>query len=386
MKIKPRVDSRDFSLHTYGQVAGFIDEFDVDSPVVNDIQESGNVACTAYMCGGIGEDKDKIGYQVPDLFDRVPKNTQGADPKATIKETINGGLLPYGGTIRFKPFNSYFTAHTGDRYDFFDNCRSSLLVTKYSIGLWGKWYSNWGVGNIMETGGFFTNYHAVKCTGWKQINGEPHLVIDAFVGRPLHINRKNFNEWASSYGFGSVVLSTAEINERRDKLLKEKINDLMVNVIIILQQWKAQLLGQLTKKQSVGNIPTLYDVAYSLLGKHLTLDNTVDKNVGCGQAVSYVLKKYGCLIPNKGLAGTSSLNDWLRVNATEVGKPDVGCIIVSVTGTGNESRRGHIGVVGKWQIMSNNSITGLWDTQWTMDEWIQYYETEGGLDTHYYKI
>jgi hypothetical protein len=146
------------------------------------------------------------------------------------------------------------------------------------------------------------------------------------------------------------------------------------------------LLGLLRKKQSVGRIPSLYDTAYSLLGKHLTLNNTVDKNVGCAQATSYVLKKYGAMIPYGGISGTASLYEWLKKNATEVSVPRAGCIIISVTGTGNESVRGHVGVVGKNSIMSNNSKTGLWDYQWTLSEWLDYYETNGQLLTKYFII
>jgi hypothetical protein len=257
------------------------------------------------------------------------------------------------------------------------------MLTKYSIGLWGKWYSNWGDGNILEKGQYFTNYHAVKCTGWKQINGEPHLVIDAFVGRPLYINRKNFNEWASSYGFGSVVLSTEEISKMRIKTWKEQVNDLMVNLIISLKA----TLGELMKpKTSVGRIPTLYEVAYSLLGRRLTLDLNVPKEVGCAQAISYVLKRYGCLIPNKGISGTAGMYDWLKKNSVEIGNPEVGCILLYATGSGNGKIRGHVFVVGKNSLMSNNSNTGLFDYQWTQEKAKLYYEEHGGFKPHYFRI
>lgn len=130
----------------------------------------------------------------------------------------------------------------------------------------------------------------------------------------------------------------------------------------------------------------LYAYAYSLLGKHLTLDETVDKSVGCGEALSFVLDGFGYDIPKRGIPGTAGIYEWCKKNADEVETPEAGDIIVSVTGTGNGRCRGHCGVVGKFHIMSNNSRTGLWDDTWTMSEWKKYYQKYGALKTKYYRI
>jgi hypothetical protein len=212
------------------------------------------------------------------------------------------------------------------------------------------------------------------------------ISVQAWTGRKYYFTRDVFNWWAKTYGFDTMVLSTAEINARRDKEIKEKINDLMVNIIIILQQWKAQLLEQLTKKQTVGKVPSLYDVAYSLIGKHLTLNSDIPKEYGCAQAISYVLKQYGCDIPKRGISGTYSLYEWLQKNGVEIEKSEVGCVIISITNTGNGKCRGHVGIQGKYQILSNNSKTGLLDTQWVYSDWISYYKEYGNLTTKYYRI
>ena len=240
--IIPKFDSRALSFYKYyGTVAGFEDEYDVDSAVINDIQPCGDVRCTAYACVGVAEDKERIGYSVSDLFDRIESNTQGADPNVTIKEAITNGLMPEGGTIRFKPFSSYFTAHTGV-YDSFDNCRSALKLAKYSFMAWGPWYRTWGVSSILQSETDFSNYHAVKITGWTQKYGEPMLVIDAFVGRPLYMKRAVFNKWTEDWGFGSAVLSTEAISKMRIKTWTEQVNDLMVNLIVSIRGTLAELL------------------------------------------------------------------------------------------------------------------------------------------------
>jgi hypothetical protein len=122
------------------------------------------------------------------------------------------------------------------------------------------------------------------------------------------------------------------------------------------------------------------------MGRHLTLDLNIPKEVGCGQAMSYVLKKYGALIPNKGISGTASLYDWLKKNATEISIPRVGCIVIYVTGTGNGKIPGHVFVNGYRSMMSNSSKTGLWGCDWTIGEAKEYYEEYGGLKAHYFVI
>ncbi len=385
MKIFPKQDSRNLSFHNYsGQTSFFEDEFNVDSIIKNDTQPSGDVACTAYMVAGIGEDKDKVEYSHYDLFNRILSNTKGADPLVTIKECIKNGLLPVKRNERVKSFSSYFSAHTGI-FDAFDNVRSSLKLANYSIGLWGEWHGNWGTSHVMQKGTGFWGYHAIKCTGWKIVKGETVLVFDAFLGRELCMGRELFNKWASSFGFGSVVMSTQQIDKVRIKTWQEQINDLMVNLVIQLNAKVAELLQQISKKK-VGRIPSLYELAYSLLGKHLTLNPNIDKSVGCGQAMSYVLKKYGAMIPYGGISGTASLYEWLKKNATEVSVPRVGCIVIYVTGTGNEKIPGHVFVNGYRSMMSNSSKTGLWSCDWTIGEAKEYYEDYGGLKPHYFVI
>ncbi len=133
----------------------------------------------------------------------------------------------------------------------------------------------------------------------------------------------------------------------------------------------------------------LYDKAFSLIGHHCTLDKSIPFVVGCGQAMSYVLRQIAPdLIPLKGISGTA---EWATKMANssrfeEVPIPEVGSIIVSITGTGKGIIRGHIGVVGKNHIMSNRSADGTWEADWTHQHWIMYYHIFGGLQTKYYNV
>ena len=133
----------------------------------------------------------------------------------------------------------------------------------------------------------------------------------------------------------------------------------------------------------------LYDLAKSLLSMHLGLDKSIPWGVNCANAATHVLIKAGVKgLPAKGIAGTAALLSWLQSSSEfdEVDNPEPGDIIMSATGTGNGKCRGHVGIVGQHQIMSNNSETGLWDTQWTMDRWNDYYRAYGGILTRYFRL
>jgi hypothetical protein len=135
----------------------------------------------------------------------------------------------------------------------------------------------------------------------------------------------------------------------------------------------------------------IYITAKRLLGQHLTLDESVDKSVGCAQALSYVLKASGYSVPKKGIPGTVGIKAWCDKNAIPLNGPQVGAIIVSVT---EGDRHGHVGVCARYDfmypddfgIMSNDSRTGLWEVNWSLEEWKIYYEYKLGLQTFFYKL
>ncbi|RJQ33855.1 hypothetical protein C4568_03580 [Candidatus Parcubacteria bacterium] len=132
-----------------------------------------------------------------------------------------------------------------------------------------------------------------------------------------------------------------------------------------------------------------YDYAYQCLGQKKGLDRSIPKEVNCANALSHVLIGFGVSgLPIKGIASSATLDRWFAKSPgfEKVSEPQFGDIISSPTGSGNGKIRGHVGVVGKHQIMSNNSRTGLWQSHWTLKEWIDYYQKYGGLKTNYYRL
>lgn len=130
-----------------------------------------------------------------------------------------------------------------------------------------------------------------------------------------------------------------------------------------------------------------YALAKAEIGVHLSLNEAVPWGVGCAEAVSWLLKHFGVLnLPAGGIEGTASLQAFLIDNPQfqEIYTYTPGAILVAATGTGNGKIRGHTGVCGHTSIMSNNSETGRWDTQWNEERWVAYYEGYGGFKTRYF--
>ncbi len=135
----------------------------------------------------------------------------------------------------------------------------------------------------------------------------------------------------------------------------------------------------------------LYTLAKSLLGKRLTLDSSVPPALGCAEAVSFCLHSLDpVLVPSKGLQGTMALLKWMQNNQqhfTPVTRPSLGTIIVSPTGMGkNPSDHGHTGLVAKEGILSNESQSGLFREQWTLDAWDAYYVKALGFHVFYFDL
>ena len=140
----------------------------------------------------------------------------------------------------------------------------------------------------------------------------------------------------------------------------------------------------------------LYNAAKQNLGVHLTLDPSVPIEVGCAECQSKLMQIAGMSVPKNGIAGTIAFNEWFTVNPDfkEIFEPEQGCIIVAVTSTGNgKVKNGHIGTmaafnlmyVQDWGICSNDSNTGTLREQWSLKDFIAYYQTYGGLEIHMYR-
>lgn len=133
----------------------------------------------------------------------------------------------------------------------------------------------------------------------------------------------------------------------------------------------------------------IYDTAASCLGQHITLDTSVSADLGCAEAVSYVLKNAGVPgLPTRGIAGTAALYTWLCSSGQfdEPTQPLPGDIIISPTGAPTARfAHGHVGIVAKHGILSNNSYTGKFDEALNLDSWRDFFQVRGGFPIYYFR-
>lgn len=76
--------------------------------------------------------------------------------------------------------------------------------------------------------------------------------------------------------------------------------------------------------------------------------------------------------------------DFKQVTREQAGP---GTIIISATGYGGKNgiKHGHVGILYDYNnIMGNNSPTGLFNVNWTVDKWMKYYGEKGGYEVLFF--
>lgn len=156
-----------------------------------------------------------------------------------------------------------------------------------------------------------------------------------------------------------------------------------------------ELLGLLNIQTMTQAEERIYTQAKLHLGQHVTLDETVPAEVGCAEAVSYILKAAGISDGATGIAGTASLYQWLLNSPLfqKIDNLEQGALIISPTGQGNGTIEGHTGVVAAFNtefpndfgILSNDSASGKFLETWSGNRWKQYYGQTGSLPVYLFR-
>ncbi len=128
----------------------------------------------------------------------------------------------------------------------------------------------------------------------------------------------------------------------------------------------------------------LYNLAKKCLGKDIA---ATQNELGCAEAMSFILRGIGKILPKGEFLSTSLLDAWLQKNATRITEPLPGDIVMYATGTSTKgAEHGHVLVQGYHGLMSNNSLNGLWEQTHTTESAKTYYETKLGFPPHYYRV
>lgn len=291
-------------------------------------------------------------------------------------------------------------------YDAFDNIRAAIWLfrkEKRGVVFGVRW--SWPMNNPqINTPNDYGSGHALYACGFK---GD-YLVVPNSYGRSVgdngvfYIHRNVINKFVPIYGaFMFVDLTKEEYDQRVEALRNGTVFTILTKISLVIPLLSKLIDAMYPKPvepaKPIENKPMpeekvespaekLYRVSKASLGKKLSPKNPV---LGCAEALNAVHKiAFGDEIGG----GVSSSLLWeaikKRKDFIQTPSYEVGAVIISPTSTkppSSEIEHGHVGICGNFQIMSNNSMTGMWDTHFTKERWESYFKKVGGYPIYYYR-
>lgn len=132
----------------------------------------------------------------------------------------------------------------------------------------------------------------------------------------------------------------------------------------------------------------IWKYACSQLGIDASPKDAAPDELGCAESVSTILNHLFPDVPV--LISTGGLYTFLKASShfVLVGTPEAGDIIISPTGFGgyNGINNGHTGILdNNGVIMSNNSATGKFLRNYTIESWVARYKVKGGYPVIYFR-
>lgn len=421
--LKPlKKDHRDYSFHrTFGGVTplSLPAEFSVDAGFGFPDQVADGLfeACTAYaqleLCtvqDGVFYNDYETLYRQTLAFEDAPFG-EGCDIRDSLK-----ALLVYGPQTKqvgdvdgFQKRRGAFYAVESSKFSWFESIQSVMYTNfminriKCAVTIGTPWFKEFDITSVSSNGlvpEIFTgdpksiSWHNWAIVSWKVINGQTYLLAKTWQGEKVgdggwyYFSKATINAVMKIKGTGAFTV--APYDPANTQTVRLGLIEFLLSFFRQLLKAKPAVVITSTPVIPPENLPTesqkLYDLSYSFIGKHLTMDPTVPAMYGCAEALSYVLSVFGYLFPKKGLPSTTLMYSWLQKNCTEVVSPEVGDIIISVSYSGIPGARGHCGIVGHKAIMSNDSSTGLWQPYWSLAGWVTHYETQLQMKTHYFRL
>lgn len=131
------------------------------------------------------------------------------------------------------------------------------------------------------------------------------------------------------------------------------------------------------------NREKIYDVAKNSLGK----DFSTNDQLGCAETVNAIVK-IALGFEVGGGVSTAQMYQELKYskNFCEVKTPLEGDIILSPTGTSSKNvAHGHVGIVAKYGVLSNDSNSGKLAEKYTLESWNKYFAIDNGFPVLFYR-
>jgi len=133
----------------------------------------------------------------------------------------------------------------------------------------------------------------------------------------------------------------------------------------------------------------IYRTALDTIGVDASPNDLAPDEFGCAESVSLILNR---AIGFPTITGTYTLNQRLQSDRrfAPTNTPRPGDIIISPTGMRlgpSKINNGHVGIVGNNNsIMSNDSYTGKWMANYTIDTWRKRYQQDGKYPVFFYTL
>lgn len=133
----------------------------------------------------------------------------------------------------------------------------------------------------------------------------------------------------------------------------------------------------------------LYDTAVACIGIDMSPADIAPDSLACAESLNGVyFKAFGeHLGTSAALTSTKALYESMLkdVRLKQIYTPDLGSIVISPTGYSTKhASHGHTGVAGKFDIMSNDSASGLWRDNYEKSAWVNVFEKTLGFPTYYF--
>lgn len=132
---------------------------------------------------------------------------------------------------------------------------------------------------------------------------------------------------------------------------------------------------------------SIYDMAKSCLGKDLCGNTNIA--YGCAETVNSIVEAATGQTIGGG-ASTYLMYQCLIMQPARfqnVQSPIAGDIIISPSGYSTKGvANGHVGIVGKFGVLSNNSTTGLLQEEYTLESWSDFFGVKEGFPIYYFHV
>lgn len=205
----------DFSFErTYGATTNFPTELFLDSglPVPDQNADGNPTACSGYTQGRICSFEDSANYDplftYNKTLDMIGKTGQkiGVQITDSMKSTQVYGVKGYSETEQ-EAFSHKRGAYWDvDKVgDYFDGARSAMTLLSAPLSMGTTWFPEWepvgnGIYGALKSDGILPmpaaenltrqNGHNYEVVGWKQINGQPYLILLSWQGANFGDNGK----------------------------------------------------------------------------------------------------------------------------------------------------------------------------------------------------